>query len=184
MKADCEVAISYTISRGAAGVGDRTGRLPPRLRRPSHPLRRDPGPPSLDKTRTRWLNNHQLQTLSIPVVTGQPAYGVMLAAARRGQLGLPETCELKGTMVTSVHRRRQWQLAVLGLLALLGSVLVAAATRGCLPTIPRRSSRRSWTTCSSPGTARTSQRRHQPAMATALIMLPGESAGLRPGRDC
>jgi hypothetical protein len=29
-------------------------------------------------------------------------------------------------MVTSVHRRRQWQLAVLGLLALLGSVLVAA----------------------------------------------------------
>ena len=40
MKADREVAISYTISRGAAGVGDRTGRLPPRLRRPSHPLRR------------------------------------------------------------------------------------------------------------------------------------------------
>jgi hypothetical protein len=35
MKADREVAISYTISRGAAGVGDRTGRLPPRLRRPS-----------------------------------------------------------------------------------------------------------------------------------------------------
>jgi hypothetical protein len=47
-------------------------------------------------------------------------------------MGHPTTragaCDLKGTTVTSVHRRRLWNFSVIGLLALLGSVLFATTS--------------------------------------------------------